>query len=301
MRWTRMVLGLVLVSSLTAGCSPSGQDPEESPDSEDTGDGSPSSSAEPTDEPREGLVWSAEFDGDSGEPLNEDEWSISDRGDGYGNEELQVYTPRADNVYQDGDGVLRLIAREESYEDPRGLAGDYTSGRIETNTRFQYGRVEARINAPIGNGLWSAFWLFGDSLDGERWPDVGEIDIVELLGNTQELHNSVIAGTESGEQWLRSTAVETGEPWGEQWRVYAVEWEPDHIVFFVDDEETFRVERAELEPEEEWPFDRPYSITLNLAVGGWAGEPTDATDFPLEMLVDYVRVYDSEVFPGPSQ
>lgn len=294
MRWIRAAVGLGLVCALLTGCSSFSQEAE-GPQEQSPGSQHPTPSPAEAGERGEGLVWSAEFDGDEGEALDEQQWSISDRGDGYGNEELQVYTSRTENVLLDGEGVLRLIAREESYTDPRGFAGDYTSGRVETTTRFQYGRVEARIKAPVGVGLWPAFWLYGDSLDGEQWPEVGEIDIIELLGDSHELHNSVIAATEAGERWLRSGTSESEEPWGGQWRVYAVEWEADHIAFFADDEETFRVERDELEPQEQWPFDRPYSITLNLAVGGWADEPNEETVFPAEMLVDYVRVYDSEV------
>ncbi len=250
----------------------------------------------PTDGPGQGLVWSAEFDGPQGSTLDPAEWSISDRGDGYGNHELQVYTPRPENVFVDGTGALRLIARNEPFSDPRGISGEYTSGRIETRTRFEYGRVEARIKVPEGAGLWSAFWLFGDSLAGEDWPAVGEIDIMELIGNTLDLHNAAIGATTSGERWLKNTSTLTGVPYANDWHVYAVEWDEDAVSFIVDDQETFRVSRADLAENEEWPFDRPYSITLNLAVGGdWPGPPNAETAFPAEMLVDYVRVYDSRV------
>jgi beta-glucanase (GH16 family) len=243
----------------------------------------------------EGLVWSAEFDGSAGEPLPASEWSMSDRGDGYGNNELQVYTPRADNVFQDGDGVLRLIARQEAFTDPRGFSGDYTSGRIETVKRFQYGRVEARMKVPPGPGVWSAFWLYGASLNGESWPDVGEIDIAEIAGNTLDMHSTIIGATEGGERWAKNDHVYTGEPWSAEWHVYAVEWETDFVVFSIDGTETFRYTPDDLNDGELWPFDRPYSITLNLALGGWGGEPTDDTAWPAEMLIDYVRVYDSTV------
>lgn len=299
MQRTQAVLGVLLVGALLTSCSAFGQNGDGPAEAASAGDAGPSPQAPPPGERGEGLVWSAEFDGGAGEALDTQLWDVSDRGDGYGNEELQVYTPRAENVYQDGEGTLRLIAREESAVDPRGFGGDYTSGRIETTTRFQYGRVEARINAPVGVGLWSAFWLFGDSLDGEQWPEVGEIDIVELTDHTTQLYNSVIAANDAGERWIRNQGLETetSEPWGGQWRVYAVEWEEDYIAFFVDDEQTFRLDRDELDPNEQWPFDRPYSITLNLALGGWADTPTEETELPAEMQVDYVRVYDSEVVP----
>ena len=260
---------------------------------------SPTPSPTRTDGVGEGLVWSVEFDGPAGAALDPAEWEISDRGDGYGNNELQVYTSRPENVAIDGDGSLRLTARSEQYTDPRGFSGDFTSGRIETKTRFQYGRIEARIQVPAGQGLWSAFWLFGDSLTGEGWPEVGEIDIMEVIGNTLDLHNAVIAAREGGERWIRNTSTLSPTPLADAWHVYAVDWDEDAIVFTVDDIETFRVSRTELADDEQWPFDRPYSITLNLAVGGdWPGPPNADTIFPAAMLVDYVRVYDSRVV-GP--
>lgn len=241
-------------------------------------------------------VWSAEFDGPAGALLDPAEWSVSDRGDGYGNNELQVYTARPENVSVDGEGALRLVARPESYTDPRGFSGDYTSGRVETRTRFEYGRIEARIKVPSGAGLWSAFWLFGDTLNGEQWPAVGEIDIMEVIGGALDLNNAVIAARDSGERWIRNAATPAPEPLADGWHVYAVEWDRQQIVFLLDGVETFRVSRDELADDEQWPFDRPYSITLNLAVGGdWPGPPNADTVLPAEMLVDYVRVYDSRV------
>lgn len=253
-------------------------------------------SSDPADAEGSGLVWAAEFDGEAGAALDPAEWMLSDRGDGYGNNEMQVYTPRSDNVWIDGDGVLHLIARAESAADPRGFSGAYTSGRIETRARFEHGRVEARIRVPAGQGLWSAFWLFGASLDGEQWPAVGEIDIMEVLGDAAEVHNGVIAARDSGERWTRSAATPGGDAYSEDWHVYAVSWDDDAIAFSVDDRETLTVSRDQLAADERWPFDRPYSITLNLAVGGdWPGPPDAQTTFPAEMLVDWVRVYDARV------
>jgi len=256
----------------------------------------PAPTAEPTTAgPGSGLVWSDEFDGAPGQPLDAALWHVSDRGDGYGNDELQVYTPRPENVFQDGEGVLHLIARRETFTDPRGFRQDYTSGRIETLPRFQYGRIEARMKAPPGPGMWSAFWLFGASLQGEDWPAVGEIDIAEIIGNGLDLHSTIIGATTGGERWSINDHTYTGVPWTADWHVYAVEWGPDHVVFSIDDQETFRYTKADLGQEDVWPFDRPYSITLNLAVGGWGGEVTADTRLPAELLIDYVRVYDSTV------
>lgn len=278
-------LGLVVVA-LMAGCAggvPGG------PGS--TSSGSPS----PSDTVRdEGLVWSAEFDEARGAPLNPAEWDVSTRGDGYGNAEVQVYTARPENVLQDGDGALRLIARAERFTDPAGTSRDYTSGRVETRTHFQYGRVEARIKLPSGAGLWPAFWLFGESLRGEEWPAVGEIDILEQTGESIDIHQTVIGATAGGQRWSRTAAANTGVPWSDDWHVYAVQWDEARIAFSIDGQESFVLARTELVDDEEWPFDRPYSITLNLAVGGWGGDPLGGA-FPAEMLVDYVRVYDSKV------
>lgn len=293
MRRTRAIAAVAVAGAVLTGCSTASE-----PTVLATYPPAPtvSPTPTPTDGRGEGLVWSVEFDGQAGATLDPAEWSVSDRGDGYGNNELQVYTPRSENVFVDGDGSLRLIARSEPFTDPRGLSGDFTSGRIETKTKFEYGRVEARIKVPQGSGFWSAFWLFGDSLEGEDWPAVGEIDIMEIIGNTLDLHNAAIGATDSGERWIKNTSTLSEVPLADDWHVYAVEWDEDAILFTVDDTETFRVVRTELAQNEEWPFDRPYSITLNLAVGGdWPGPPTSETVFPAEMLVDYIRVYDSRV------
>ncbi|WP_258934111.1 glycoside hydrolase family 16 protein [Nesterenkonia pannonica] len=175
MRTRRVIFAALLVALALPGCASGGgggedgDPPEGSAEEEDMPVDSPEPEAEQGPEP----VWSAEFDGESGEPLDDAEWTVSDRGDGYGNEELQVYTGLPENVRQDGEGSLRLTARADPYTDPRGFSGEYTSGRVESTARFQYGRVEARILAPAGSGLWLAFWLFGDSLGDESWPEVG--------------------------------------------------------------------------------------------------------------------------------
>lgn len=293
MRRMGAIAMVALVSVLSAGCAAAG---ESAPRASKT----PTPSTSPTPMPdtqSPALVWADEFDGGSLAPAD---WSTSDRGDGYGNNEMQVYTPRIENVEVGPDGVLRLTARREGFTDPHGNSGEYTSGRIETTARFQYGRIEARIKVPEGPGLWSAFWLFGDSIAGEQWPAVGEIDIMELIGNTLDLHNAAIGATKGGERWIRNSSTLAGVPYSEDWHVYAVEWDENVVSFSVDGAETFRVDRAELTPDEVWPFDRPYSITLNLAVGGdWPGPPAAETPFPAQMLVDYVRVYDSTMVAGP--
>lgn len=295
MRRVSAVAAVALVGAMLGACA-AGEPTVRATTHTPSADPSPSPTATEVPGVGTGLVWSVEFDGPAGAALDPAEWSISDRGDGYGNNELQVYTGRSENVHVDGEGALRLIARSEPYTDPRGNAGDFTSGRIETKTRFEHGRIESRIKVPSGPGLWSAFWLFGDSLNGEEWPAVGEIDIMELIGNTLDIHNAVIAADESGERWLRNSSMLSPVPLSDDWHVYAVEWDEQSIAFFVDDVETFRVSRSDLEEDEQWPFDRPYSITLNLAVGGdWPGPPNAETVFPSEMLIDYVRVYDSRV------
>ncbi|MET0296647.1 MAG: glycoside hydrolase family 16 protein [Microbacterium sp.] len=246
--------------------------------------------------PVSGVVWSAEFEGAAGTPVDPATWSISTRGDGYGNGEQQVYTARPENLSLDGNGSLRITARQETFIDPRGITGNYTSGRIETKTRFAYGRIEARIKVPQGPGLWSAFWLYGDDRNGQDWPAVGEVDIMELLGNTRDLHSTVIGGRTSGERWTRQGTTLGSAPFADEWHVYAVDWTKDALIFSVDGRETYRLLRSSLSSDEQWPFDRPSSITLNLAVGGsWPGPPNTDTVFPAEMLVDYVRVSNSRV------
>lgn len=238
------------------------------------------------------LVWSDEFDGNSGDPPNPNFWSYDiGRGtNGWGNNELQFYTDRPQNISLDGRGNLVITAIKESYQ-----GSAYTSARIKTKglKEFKYGRVEARLKTPYSQGLWPAFWMLGNNIDEVSWPQCGEIDIMELRGQQP----SIIAGSIHGPGYSAGNAIGKSfhlidKRFDTEYHVFAVEWGPDFIDFFVDRNLYQRLSPASLPINSEWVFDKPFFILLNVAVGGdYVGAPSANSRFPQTMIVDYVRVY----------
>lgn len=236
------------------------------------------------------LVWYDEFDGALGIQPNATKWTydLGTGTDGWGNQELQYYTDRTENVSLDGNGNLVITAQKESF---RGLS--FTSARIKTQGLFQpkYGRIEARIKTPYGPGLWPAFWMLGSDVDEIEWPKCGEIDIMELKGNTP----NIVHGTLHGPGYSGASAVTKmfalqSDRFDTNFHIFAVEWYEDRIDFFVDEFLYQRINKSDLNGE--WVFGHKFFIILNLAIGGnFVGFPTDATDFPQKLTVDYVRVY----------
>jgi beta-glucanase (GH16 family) len=175
----------------------------------------------------------------------------------------------------------------------------YTSARIHTRGRFSrlYGRFEASIKAPIGGkGVWPAFWLLGDSIGGEGWPECGEIDIMEQRGSAPLLNVGSAHGPEmfSIDAWSRTYALPSGQPYSSGFHVFAIEWEAGQVRWEVDGKIFHSMTTADLETNgKRWVFDGPMFILLNLAVGGkFDGDPNGSTPFPQKMLIDYVRVYE---------
>lgn len=238
------------------------------------------------------LTWSDEFEGDSGTSVNPDNWSYDiGRGDnGWGNEELQIYTDNAENIALDGEGNLVITAQREL----GGQFPTYTSARINTKGKFSqaYGRFEARLKTPFGPGLWPAFWMLGDNIDEVSWPQCGEIDIMELRGQAPNITLGSLHGPgySAGNSITGSYGLEDGR-FDAEYHIYAVEWFEDRIDFFVDD---FLFQR--ITPDDvsgEWVYDQPFYLLLNVAVGGtFVGFPSSQTPFPQTMIVDYVRVYE---------
>ena len=238
------------------------------------------------------LVWSDEFNGAAGSKPDPAKWTI-DPGTGQNNE-VQYYTNN-DNANMDGAGVAG--ASRPAGRPP--VAGEYTSHRMNTGGKFtvQYGRIEARIKVPKGNGLWPAFWMMGaDFLTGRPWPYNGEIDIMEVLGrNTLEGYSTLHAPAVQRRRRLRPevhrarrrrprrTTSTCGRPSGTAGASRSGSTAP--TVFYAS-KETVETTRGP------WVFDHPFYLILNLAVGGDFPGPVDATTpFPARMLVDYVRVY----------
>ncbi len=241
------------------------------------------------------LVWQDEFDGPVDQSPDPTKWGydVGNGDGGWGNQQLEFDTARPENVSLDGNGNLRLIAREEDY------AGfDYTSARIKTQGKFSraYGKFEARIQLPLGQGLWPAFWLLGDDISTVGWPQCGEIDIMEYRGQAPNVANGAIHGPGySGGASLYGSYTRAGAGFNEDFHVFAVEWTSSSISWSVDGTTYMTKSVGDLPGGADWVFDHPFFIILNVAVGGnYVGDPDASTVFPQTMLIDYVRVYGVE-------
>ena len=244
------------------------------------------------------LVWADEFDVDGMPNPNYWNFEIGDGTEqgipGWGNNELQYYTNRPENVKVE-NGVLVITAREESFE-----GSSFTSARLTTQNLVeqQYGRFEARIKVPTGKGFWPAFWLLGNDCDVNPWPACGEIDIMENVGDEPTKVFGTVHGPNynAGESISKEYTLE-GSRFDNEFHVFGVEWSPNRINFYVDDRlyQSLTSEDVDDETDGEgiWVFnDRPFYMILNVAVGGnLPGNPNEDTVFPQSMVVDYVRVY----------
>ncbi|PHI21154.1 glycosyl hydrolase family 16 [Lewinellaceae bacterium SD302] len=240
------------------------------------------------------LVWSDEFDGEAGTLPNPENWTydIGTGNNGWGNAELQYYTDNPSNVSLDGNGNLLITARRESFG-----GQPFTSARIKTEGLFEqtYGRFEARLKAPVGPGVWPAFWLLGNNCAEEPWPQCGEIDVMELRGQAPNkiagsLHGP---GYNAGRAITTEFSLENEGRFDTDFRVFAIEWSEDKVDYFVDDFLYQRIEREDVPGE--WVYDHPFFMILNVAIGGnYVGFPTSETPLPQSMVIDYVRVFAAE-------
>ena len=240
------------------------------------------------------LIWSDEFDGDAGAPINDASWTCEVGGHGWGNNEMEFYTDRVENASHDGAGNLVISAREETLEDATCHYGEclYTSARCITQDKveFTYGRVEARIDIPNGQGIWPAFWMLGANFPELGWPLSGEIDILENVGDKNVVYGTLHGPGYSGGGGIGG-AYRTDVNLDEDFHVYAIDWDEYVIRWYVDGELANLVSVNALDGKQ-WVYDHDFFMLLNLAVGGyWPGYPDESTAFPQEMLVDYVRVY----------
>ncbi|MDP9959430.1 glycoside hydrolase family 16 protein [Chryseobacterium lathyri] len=235
------------------------------------------------------LIWSDEFNG-TGLP-DSLKWNYDVGGDGYGNEEAQFYTKkRLENARMEG-GNLVIEARKENWDKNR-----YTSARLLTKGKFsfQYGTVEVRAKLPKGRGTWPAIWMMSE--DMKKWPDDGELDIMEHVGFNQGfIHASVHTKKYNHIQGTQKTDTLIVKDASEKFHMYKADWTPETIDVYIDGQRFFTYENKE-KTYEAWPFDKPYFIILNLAVGGfWGGkEGIDDSIFPQKYYIDYVRVYQNK-------
>lgn len=237
------------------------------------------------------TVWSDEFDGEAGQTPSSQNWAydVGTGQGGWGNNQLEFDTNRPENVSLDGNGSLAIVARQEDFG-----GSAYTSARIKTQGLFaqKYGRIEARIQLPIGQGIWPAFWMLGDDIEDVGWPETGEIDIMEYRGQEPSIvHGSLHGPGYSGGSPVTNRFRLDGSTFYDNFHVFAVEWDPSRITWFVDEEVYATVSSADVRGRGRWVYDHPFFLILNVAVGGsFVGDPDASTVFPQTMLVDYVRV-----------
>jgi beta-glucanase (GH16 family) len=242
------------------------------------------------------LSWSDEFSGPDGSSPDSSKWAYDIGGNGWGNDELEYYTNRAQNV-QLKDGNLVITAQKETYTGADGVTRNYTSARLKTQGLFSqaYGRFEARIKIPAGQGIWPAFWMLGNNIGSVKWPTCGEIDIMENIGKEPGMvHGSMHGPSTPGptSDLTAAFSLPAGQNFASDFHMYAVEWEPHTVRFYVDSNLYATFNSSQWPSGGTWVFDHPFFIILNVAVGGsWPGSPDATTVFPQQMLVDYVRVY----------
>jgi beta-glucanase (GH16 family) len=249
------------------------------------------------------LVWSDEFNDTT---LDLSKWSYeTGNNSGWGNSESEYYTSRASNCNVK-NGLLNITAVKESY-----YGYNYTSARIKTQGKFsvKYGKIEARMKLPYGNGIWPAFWMLGDNISTAGWPQCGENDIMEMIGGTgtgntgSKLSDATIYGTV---HWYTNQHASAGGNYSlssgkfaDDFHVIGVVWTPKLIQFYVDGTTYYTIDISSSALS---AFQNKFFIILNLAVGGqWPGYPNSSTVFPQSYQVDYVRVYqDTTLYPSVS-
>jgi beta-glucanase (GH16 family) len=243
------------------------------------------------------LVWSDEFNGADGTSPDASKWTYDTGGKGWGNNELECYTNLRQNAQMKGGNLVITSLYQPAYACSDGTTRDYTSARLKTEGLFNqaYGRFEARIKIPKGQGMWPAFWMLGNNISSVNWPKCGEIDIMENIGREPGTVHGSLHGPSTGGPTSDTSApfsLPAGQNFADDFHLYAVEWEPGAVRFFVDSTLYATSTQSQWPAGGTWVFDHPFFIILNVAVGGsWPGSPDNSTIFPQQMLVDYVRVY----------
>lgn len=248
------------------------------------------------------MVWNDEFNGSAGSGVDTAKWTYEIGGGGWGNGELEYYTNRTENVYLEQDSnnaanrYLVIKAIKEAYS-----GSQYTSGRIKTQDKFnfKYGKVEMRAKLPYGQGIWPAFWMLGDNISSVSWPDCGEVDIMEYVGQTPTKVYGTIHGPGYNGAGGLGAWHEYPAGFSDSFHTYAIEWEPNVIRWYFDGQ-LFQTRTIDDLNGRQWVFDHNFFLLLNCAVGGaWPGSPDASTVFPQKYCIDYVRVYQREggVYP----
>ena len=238
------------------------------------------------------LVWEDDFQGDAGQAPDPENWTYDIGAGGWGNNELQYYTDRTENVDLNGSGFLRITALREEFD-----GAPFTSARLKSQTlqEFKYGRIDIRALAPRERGVWPALWMLGNDFGDVEWPLCGEIDIMEIFGQRSigvAVHGPGYSGGQAiGFPYEGAKASD----WADEFHIYSVIWDPENITWLIDEEVVATINPSDLPTFTPWVFDHPFFFILNVAVGGNTVEvPNDATPDVNRLVVDYIRVYQRE-------
>lgn len=249
------------------------------------------------------LIWSDEFDGTT---LDTNSWSYQTGTGtayglpaGWGNNELQYYTNFSSNVAVSG-GTLKIIARQQNF-----AGSPYTSGRIRTVglRDFVYGRFESRMKIPSTSGVWPAFWMLPTDSPYGGWASSGEIDIMESVNIANTVHGTIHYGSPWPNNQSNGGSVNNGTDFSQDFHEYAIEWGPDEMRWYLDGDLFHSVTSSQwfssvARSNPRAPFDVPFHLLLNVAVGGnWPGNPNGSATFPQTLEVDYVRVFEQVQAP----
>lgn len=231
------------------------------------------------------LVWSDEFEAGA---LDQSKWTYELGGWGWGNNELQAYTNSNENAFLTGGNLVIEAKKQQSGNNP------YTSARLITKGKqsFTFGRIDVRAKLPKGKGVWPAIWMLGSNIDQVNWPVCGEIDIMELRGSQpNKVLSTMHFGNSAADHRYKSSAdqVLASGTYADDFHIFSVVRSQDQIRFFLDGKQYYTFTPADASP---YPFNNPFFMILNLAIGGnFDGDPDASTQFPQRMMVDYVRFY----------
>ena len=239
------------------------------------------------------LVWNDEFDGPA---LNLEKWSFEIGGHGWGNNELQYYSDDDSTAFiQDG----KLVIRADLVPQGTGSSDNlryFSSARLRTSGKgdWRYGRIEVKAKLALGQGIWPAIWMLPTDWMYGGWPESGEIDIMEHVGyDPGRVHGSIHTGSYNHKINTQRGGSKLLDKISSKFYVYAIEWYEDRIDFLIDDSKYFSFQNDGKNDFNTWPFNQRFHLLINIAVGGdWPGSPDETTQFPTEMEVEYVRVYE---------
>jgi len=232
------------------------------------------------------LVWQDLFNQDH---LDESIWNIETGGHGFGNKEDQYYTDQTKNLYIK-DQTLHIVAHKETYQDK-----SYTSAKITTKEKkhIKYGSIYVMAHVPKGKGTWPAIWLLAEDVKNIGWPLAGEIDIMEHVGKDPgSFHFSLHTGAYNHRKNNHKTYVHKNTSLLDGFHLYRLDWDESSISYYVDNEHIVTFDKPDDHSIEAWPFDKPFYLIFNLAIGGtWGGEIDDSI-FPVEFKIKYIKVYE---------